>query len=264
MSNAKLTPDYLFEVSWEVCNKVGGIHTVISTKAQTVTRKFADRYILIGPDLQHEGANPEFEEDPDMLKAWRQSVYSDGLRIRVGHWKIKGEPTVILVDFTSLIPRKDEILKKLWETYHVDSLSGQWDYIEPVLFGYAAGMVIASYVDNFCNATDKIAAHFHEWMTAAGGLHLRKHAPYVATLFTTHATVMGNWRASSTSWPNTRSRRSPPHTTTPSSRSATSRPTNANTCWGVNRTASPPTGSKTTSYGRARSTTPNVPKPARR
>ena len=191
MSNAKLTPDYLFEVSWEVCNKVGGIHTVISTKAQTVTRKFADRYILIGPDLQHEGANPEFEEDPDMLKAWRQSVYSDGLRIRVGHWKIKGEPTVILVDFTSLIPRKDEILKKLWETYHVDSLSGQWDYIEPVLFGYAAGMVIASYVDNFCNATDKIAAHFHEWMTAAGGLHLRKHAPYVATLFTTHATVMG-------------------------------------------------------------------------
>ena len=182
MSNAKLTPDYLFEVSWEVCNKVGGIHTVISTKAQTVTRKFADRYILIGPDLQHEGANPEFEEDPDMLKAWRQSVYSDALRIRVGHWKIKGEPTVILVDFTSLIPRKDEILKKLWETYHVDSLSGQWDYIEPVLFGYAAGMVIASYVDNFCNATDKIAAHFHEWMTAAGGLHLRKHAPYVATL----------------------------------------------------------------------------------
>ena len=52
MSNAKLTPDYLFEVSWEVCNKVGGIHTVISTKAQTATWKFADRYILIGPDLQ--------------------------------------------------------------------------------------------------------------------------------------------------------------------------------------------------------------------
>ena len=103
MSNAKLTPDYLFEVSWEVCNTVGGIHTVISTKAQTATRKFADRYILIGPDLQHEGANPEFEEDPNMLKAWRQSVYSDGLRIRVGHWKIKGEPTVILVDRKSVV-----------------------------------------------------------------------------------------------------------------------------------------------------------------
>ncbi len=191
MSNAKLSPDFLFEVSWEVCNKIGGIHTVISTKAQTATRKFGDHYILIGPDLQHEGINPEFEEDAALLKGWRQSVYGEGIRIRVGRWKIKNSPLAILIDFTSLFPKKDEILKRLWEDYHVDSISGQWDYIEPVLFGYAAGMVIASYVDTFCTATEKVAAHFHEWMTAAGGLYLRKHSPYVATLFTTHATVMG-------------------------------------------------------------------------
>ena len=191
MSNTKLTPDYLFEVSWEVCNKVGGIHTVVSTKAQTAVRKFGDRYLLLGPDLSHEGVTPEFEEDLNLLKNWRQSVYGEGIRIRVGRWKIKGEPTAILIDFTSLFPHKDEILKKLWEDYHVDSLSGQWDYVEPVLFGYAAGRVIASYVDTFCTATEKVAAHFHEWMTAAGGLYLRSNAPYVATLFTTHATVMG-------------------------------------------------------------------------
>ena len=191
MSNAKHSPDFLFEVSWEVCNKVGGIHTVISTKAQTVTRKFADRYILLGPDLSHEGVNPEFEEDPALLKAWRQKLYNEGVRVRVGRWKIKGEPTAVLVDFSSLIPRKDEILKSLWESYHVDSISGQWDYIEPVLFGWAAGVVIASYVETFCAPTDKAAAHFHEWMTAAGGLYLRNRAPYVATVFTTHATVMG-------------------------------------------------------------------------
>ena len=113
MSNAKHSPDFLFEVSWEVCNKVGGIHTVISTKAQTVTRKFADRYILLGPDLSHEGVNPEFEEDPALLKAWRQKLYNEGVRVRVGRWKIKGEPTAVLVDFSSLIPRKDEILKSL-------------------------------------------------------------------------------------------------------------------------------------------------------
>ena len=191
MNNSKLTPDYLFEVSWEVCNKVGGIHTVVSTKAQTALRKFGDRYLLIGPDLSHEGVNPEFEEDMNLLRSWRQSVYSEGIRIRVGRWKIKGEPIAILIDFTSLFSSKDDILKKLWEDYHVDSISGQWDYIEPVLFGYAAGRVIASYVDTFCNATEKVAAHFHEWMTAAGGLYLRRNAPYVATLFTTHATVMG-------------------------------------------------------------------------
>ena len=191
MTTAKLTPDYLFEASWEVCNKVGGIHTVISTKALTTTKKLGDRYILIGPDLSHEGVNPEFQEDPELLKAWRQNVYEEGIRIRVGRWNIEGNPIAILVDFTSLFSKKDEILKSLWETYHVDSLSGQWDYVEPVLFGYAAGMVISSFVDNFCASTDKVAAHFHEWMTAAGGLYLRKNSPYIATLFTTHATVMG-------------------------------------------------------------------------
>ena len=191
MSNTKLTPDYLFEVSWEVCNKVGGIHTVVATKALTMTKKLGEKYILVGPDLQHEGVNPEFEEDQNLLKGWRQSVYNDGIRIRIGRWKIEGSPIVILVDFTSLFGKKDEILKGMWESYHVDSLSGQWDYIEPVLFGHAAGVVIASYIDTFCSMTDKVAAHFHEWMTAAGSLYLRKHSPYTATLFTTHATVMG-------------------------------------------------------------------------
>ena len=191
MSNTKLTPDYLFEVSWEVCNKVGGIHTVIATKVPTALRKFGEHYVLIGPDVQHMGNNPEFEEDPSLMRAWRQSVYDEGVRIRVGRWKIQGEPLAVLIDFTSLFQQKDEILKKLWEEYHVDSISGQWDYIEPVLFGYAAGKVIASYVDTFCTAADKVAAHFHEWMTAAGALYLRSNAPYIATLFTTHATVMG-------------------------------------------------------------------------
>ena len=106
-----MTPDYLFEVSWEVCNKVGGIHTVVATKAKSALRKFGDHYVLIGPDLQHEGTNPEFEEDATLLRAWRQSVYEMGIRIRVGRWKIQGEPMAILIDFTSLFPKKDDILK---------------------------------------------------------------------------------------------------------------------------------------------------------
>lgn len=126
-----------------------------------------------------------------MLKGWRQTLYKEGIRIRVGRWNIQSRPIVVLVDFTSLFSQKDAILATLWENYRVDSISGQWDYVEPVLFGYAAGMVIASYAENFCSSTDKVAAHFHEWMTAAGGLYLRSKSPYVATLFTTHATVMG-------------------------------------------------------------------------
>ena len=186
-----MKPDYLFEVSWEVCNKVGGIHTVIATKALTMTQLLGDRYVLLGPDIHREGDNPEFEEDPALLKEWRQQVYEAGIRIRVGRWRIEGRPLTVLVDFSSFIPRKDDILKFLWETYHVDSISGQWDYIEPVLFGYAAGRVIESYVETFCSPTDRIAAHFHEWMTSSGGLYLRKASPYIATVFTTHATVLG-------------------------------------------------------------------------
>ena len=173
MNDMKLKPDFLFEISWEVCNKVGGINTVIATKARTVCGKYGDRYFTIGPDLG-QGADREFEEDPALLKGWRQTLYEKGIRVRVGHWRIVGRPQVILVDFSSLIPRKDDILKFLWESYRVDSISGQWDYIEPVLFGYAAGLVVASYVETFCKSANRVAAHFHEWMTAAGGLYLRR------------------------------------------------------------------------------------------
>ena len=159
MNDMKLKPDFLFEISWEVCNKVGGINTVIATKARTVCGKYGDRYFTIGPDLG-QGADREFEEDPALLKGWRQTLYEKGIRVRVGHWRIVGRPQVILVDFSSLIPRKDDILKFLWESYRVDSISGQWDYIEPVLFGYAAGLVVASYVETFCKSANRVAAHF--------------------------------------------------------------------------------------------------------
>ena len=191
MSNTNQMPDHLFEVSWEVCNKIGGIHTVISTKALTVTKRMGDNYIVIGPDLMQEGSNLEFEADNTLMTAWRESLYEEGIRVRIGRWNVAGRPIAILIDFKSLISQKDEVLKHMWEDYHVDSISGQWDYIEPVLFGHAAGMVIKSYVDNFCTSVDKVVAHFHEWMTASGGLYLRKNSPYVATLFSTHATVTG-------------------------------------------------------------------------
>ena len=191
MSDKNFTPDTLFEVSWEVCNKVGGIHTVVATKALTVTKLLGDKYIVIGPDFSQDNGNSEFEEDVNLLKAWRQTLYNEGIRVRVGRWKIAGNPIAILIDFTTHFSQKDEVLKTLWDNYNVDSLSGQWDYVEPVLFGHIAGRVIESYVENFCSVTDKVVAHFHEWMTCSGGLYLRQNAPYVATVMTTHATVMG-------------------------------------------------------------------------
>ena len=191
MSNVNLTPDYLFEVSWEVCNKVGGIHTVIASKAPTVKRTMGDSYITVGPDFSFDAASPEFMEDNTLMAAWREELYSKGVRVRIGRWNIDSNPIAILIDFKSFIREKDNILKQLWESYNVDSLSGQWDYVEPVLFGHAAGVVIASFVEHFGATDKKVVAHFHEWMASAGSLYLRDNAPYVATVFSTHATVMG-------------------------------------------------------------------------
>jgi len=35
---------YLFEVSWEVCNQVGGIYQVIRSKAPLMTQRWGDQY----------------------------------------------------------------------------------------------------------------------------------------------------------------------------------------------------------------------------
>jgi len=188
----RLVPDYVFETSWEVCNKVGGIYTVISTKALTLVNEFSDKYILIGPDVWKEThQNPEFLEDKFLYRSWRQKAESEGLKIKVGKWNITGKPVVILVDFTPYFADKDKVFAWLWETYQLDSLSGGWDYIEPALFGFAAAKVIESFYDFNISQNDKLIAHFHEWMTGTGLLYLKNKVPQVGTVFTTHATVLG-------------------------------------------------------------------------
>jgi len=192
IENKLLKPDYLFEVSWEVCNKVGGIYTVIATKAPGITEELKNNYILIGPDVWKETReNPDFVEDKFLYKSWREDAESKGLKFKIGNWNISGRPVVILVDFTQYFAQKDEILAKLWEKYQVDSYTGQWDYIEPALFGFAAAVVIRSFYDYHVIAGDHIVAQFHEWMTGAGILSLKDNTPQIATVFTTHATVMG-------------------------------------------------------------------------
>lgn len=187
----KLTqPELLFEVSWEVCNKVGGIHTVLTSKAKEVVRLFGEHYITIGPDIwRGDGQHPEFTEDPSMYLGWKKSLSTPDVHIRTGRWNTPGRPIAILIDFTPLFPKKNEILSKAWEDFRLDSLSGQWDYIEAALFGHAAGEIIRSFTEYYRHAP--VLAHFHEWMTGMGVLYLKKAAPYIATSFTTHATVIG-------------------------------------------------------------------------
>ncbi|MEI3797111.1 MULTISPECIES: alpha-glucan family phosphorylase [unclassified Chitinophaga] len=192
MGDIRWKPDYIFEVSWEVCNKVGGIHTVLATKARLLEEQWGNRLIMIGPDLPAGiTGNPEFTEDKNLFPNWKKHMQKTGMRVRTGRWNIAGNPLVILVDFTPFFQQKNEIFTHFWTKYRLDSLSGQWDYIEPAMFGYAAGKIIEGFYYCHLNATDHIIAQFHEWMTGTGILYLEENIPQIATVFTTHATVCG-------------------------------------------------------------------------
>ncbi|MFO8068304.1 MAG: alpha-glucan family phosphorylase [Bacteroidales bacterium] len=192
MSENFKKPDYIFEVSWEVCNKIGGIHTVISSKALELTKQFNDNYICIGPDVWKEThVNPEFTEDKQIYRSWRKRAAKEGIHIRIGRWNIPGEPIAFLVDFTPLFSDKDKIFTDLWLKFGLNSLSGQWDYTEPTMFGYAAGKVIESFYEYHLSAKDKLITHFHEWMTGSGVLYVKDKIPQAGTVFTTHATTLG-------------------------------------------------------------------------
>ena len=58
--------------------------------------------------------------------------------------------------------QKNRILKYFWDKFQVDSIAGQWDYIEPVIFGYAAGKVIESFIRYNLSYRQPAIAQFHE------------------------------------------------------------------------------------------------------
>ena len=185
-------PKYIIEASWEVCNKVGGIYTVLSTRAKTLHDQIGDKLLFIGPDFWHDKPNPLFKENRRLLSPWRKQAEAEGLKIRVGRWQIPGEPIAVLVDFTPFYSQKNDIYSWAWNTYQVDSLHAYGDYDEASMFAYAAAKVTESYYRHFgLTAADNVVYQAHEWMTCLGALYLQQHVPEIATIFTTHATSIG-------------------------------------------------------------------------
>lgn len=198
MSNNILAPDFIFESSWEVCNKVGGIYTVLSTRAKTLQSKFQDRIIFIGPDCWKEQESPYFREDKSLYAEWQWLAREQGIKVRVGRWTVPGEPIAILVDFAPFFEKKNEIYTWLWEKYQVDSLHAYGDYDEASMFSYAAGRVVESMYNYLSKRADsssqsplKVVYHANEWMCGLGALYINNKLPQIGTIFTTHATSIG-------------------------------------------------------------------------
>lgn len=192
MSREVYVPNFIFESSWEVCNKVGGIYTVLSTRAKTLQDKLKDHIMFIGPDVWKEKENPLFEEDASLLKSWRDTAENEDLNVRIGRWNVPGHPIAVLVDFQPYFAIKNDIYTRLWEDYGVDSLHAYGDYDEASMFSYAAGLVVESYYNHVLKGQcEHVVYQAHEWMTGLGALYIQKHVPEVATIFTTHATTIG-------------------------------------------------------------------------
>jgi glycosyltransferase involved in cell wall biosynthesis len=198
MVNRLLSPDYIFESSWEVCNKVGGIYTVLSTRAKTLQEAHQDHVIFIGPGLwKREDGNytkeesPYFKEDKSLFADWQGEAEKSGLNVRVGRWTVPGEPIAILVDFMPFFEKKNEIYGWLWEHYQVDSLHAYGDYDEASMFSYAAALVVESFYAYYLDENQKVIYHANEWMCGLGALYINNKLPQIGTVFTTHATSIG-------------------------------------------------------------------------
>ncbi|MDE7427621.1 MAG: glycogen/starch synthase [Muribaculaceae bacterium] len=199
MEESNKAINLLIETSWEVCNKIGGIYTVLSTKARVLNKLYGDKVVFIGPDVwTEEHPSPFFTEDHTVLKDWKEALMlPEGVSVRVGRWDIPGRPKVILVRFDGMYACKDAFYGRMWELYGVDSLHAYGDYDEACAFSHAAGLVIENLV-NYQKKTKAlpsrkpgVIAHFDEWTTGMGLLYVKDVCPDVATVFTTHATSIG-------------------------------------------------------------------------
>ena len=189
-------PDCIFESSWEVCNKVGGIYTVLSTRAKTLQEALEDKIIFIGPDFWKEQESPYFKEDHSLFADWQWEAKEQGLKVRVGRWTVPSAPIAILVDFNPYFEKKNEIYGWLWEHYGVDSLHAYGDYDEASMFSYAAALVTESFYkwnveSGKWNEKTKVIYHANEWMCGLGALYINNKLPQIGTIFTTHATSIG-------------------------------------------------------------------------
>jgi len=185
--------DLIFETSWEVCNKIGGIYTVLSTKAKSLQALYKDKVIFIGPDVwTDEHPALDFTESKTLLKKWRENaMLPEGVDVRVGRWEVPGRPIAILVKFDGMYALKDEFYARMWQLYGVDSLHAYGDYDEGCAFAHAAATVIESLTGFYGAEGKNIIAHFDEWTTGMGLLAVKDRVPAVATIFTTHATSIG-------------------------------------------------------------------------
>jgi len=194
----------LFEVSWEVCNQIGGIYQVLRSKVPTMLERWGDRYFVVGPWLP---GMVELEFEPDRPTPWLAPVLgglaAEGLRVHPGRWMIGGRPRTLLVEHGLGADQEKELRSRLVQGHGIDATSDDPLVGDVLGFGLATQRLLAAaaaYVEGpdtpRDGVPDRILAHFHEWVGGLGLPLLQGDGAPVRTVFTTHATSVGRYIAS--------------------------------------------------------------------
>lgn len=170
---------------------MGGIYTVLQSKAARMKEYYGENYVLIGPFFDLAKTKGEFEETsaPEFCREHCALLSNEGIRLHWGKWLIPGSPRVCLIDFSELLGQTNAVKETLWNEYKIDSLNTFDDFNHPIIWGWACGRVIDILVK--AAGSKHPVAHFHEWLAASGLLYLHRETSGVKTIFTTHATVLG-------------------------------------------------------------------------
>jgi len=188
-------PPLFFESGWEVCWQLGGIYTVLRTKARAMQARWGDRYFLIGPYNPSTAAG-EFEEMPTegIIRVALDRLRDQGIPCHYGRWLVPGRPKVILLDYRARFNRLADDKFMMWNDHHIATDPADGEVNEVVAFGFV--------VTEFFRAMTQVApgqkmlAHFHEWMGGVAVPRIAHEKLPITTVFTTHATLLGRYLAS--------------------------------------------------------------------
>uniref|UniRef100_A0A8C2Z741 Glycogen [starch] synthase n=1 Tax=Cyclopterus lumpus TaxID=8103 RepID=A0A8C2Z741_CYCLU len=184
----------LFEVAWEVTNKVGGIYTVIQTKAKITVDEWGENYYMMGPYFEHnfktqvEGCEPP---NPAIRKAM-DALNNNGCQVHFGRWLIEGSPFVILFDIGSAAWNLDRWKGDLWETCKIGLPYHDREANDSLILGSLIAWFFKELTDQLGDKPNVIG-HFHEWQAGPGIILSRSRKIPMATIFTTHATLLGRY-----------------------------------------------------------------------
>ena len=188
-------PPLLFEIGWEVCWQLGGIYTVLRSKADCMIERWDDRYCLIGP-YNPATAPLEFEERPTegIIRETLDRLRAAGIPCHFGRWLIPGRPRVILLDYRARFAHLDHDKYLLWKDHGISVPNSDGEVNEVVAFGFT----VAEFFRELSNVAQgrTVLAHFHEWMAGIAVPRIAHNRWPVITIFTTHATLLGRYLAS--------------------------------------------------------------------